>query len=58
MKRREIIKKLEQSGYVLKKHISSHDIYWNEAAKKTISIERHREINNTLATELLKEVQL
>jgi len=55
MKRREIIKKLEQNGYVLKKHISNHDIYWNSEVKKTISVERHREINAALADELLKE---
>jgi len=57
MKRREIIKKLEQNGYTLKRHISNHDIYWNAEIKKTISIDRHREISNTLAAELLKEAQ-
>ena len=58
MKRRELIKRLEKNGYVLKRHINNHDIYWNEKNKKTVPVEKHREINNVLANVILEEAGL
>jgi mRNA interferase HicA len=58
MKRRDIIKKLEENGFVFDRHGSNHDIYINKKIKKRIPIGRHREIDETLAKEIFKEAGL
>lgn len=52
MKRTDLIKKLEDGGFVFDRHGSSHDIYVRENAKETIP--RHREIDERLAKAILK----
>ena len=44
MKRRDVIKRLEENGYVLKLNGHDHDIYWSSKLKRTIPVKRHREI--------------
>jgi mRNA interferase HicA len=58
MKRRDIIKRLEESGFVFDRHGSNHDIYYNKETKKRVPVGRHREIEETLAKEILKEAGL
>ena len=55
MKRRDIIRKLEENGYTLDRHGTNHDIYYNEATKKTVPVGRHRDIDDNLAKEIFKE---
>jgi len=55
MKRREIIKMLEDNGFILKRNGANHDIYWNSLTKKTVPVGRHREIDDDLAKEIFKE---
>ena len=35
------IKELEAYGYILKRHGSNHDIYFNPVTKSTIPVKRH-----------------
>jgi len=58
MKRRDIIKRLEQNGFVFKRYGSNHDIYWNPETKRTVPVERHKEIDEILAKEIFKEAGL
>lgn len=52
MKRADLIKKLEDGGFVFDRHGSSHDIYVRWNIKETIP--RHREIDERLAKAILK----
>lgn len=52
MKRADLIKKLEDGGFVFDRHGSNHDIYVRKNIKETIP--RHREINERLAKAILK----
>ena len=52
MKSTDLIKKLEDGGFVFDRHGSSHDIYVRGNTKETIP--RHREIDERLAKAILK----
>ena len=52
MKRTDLIKKLEDGGFVFDRHGSSHDIYVRGNTEETIP--RHREIDERLAKAILK----
>jgi len=52
LKRRDLIKKLEQNGWHLERHGSKHDIYTNGTKREAIS--RQVEINEILAKKILK----
>ena len=56
MKRTDLIKKLEDGGFVFDRHGSSHDIYVRGKIKETIP--RHREIDERLAKAILKRNEL
>lgn len=53
MKRRDLIKKLEDAGFELLRHGSDHDIYIRGREKETIP--RHNEIDERLAKGILKK---
>ena len=52
MKRSDLVKKLENGGFVFERHGGNHDIYSNGNVKETIP--RHNEINERLAKAILK----
>lgn len=52
MKRRDLIKKLEDAGFKFERDGSSHDIYRRGSDEEAIP--RHREINETTAKRILK----
>jgi len=52
MKRRQLIKILEQNGWYFLRNGADHDIYTNGSA--TEPIPRHTEINENLAKKILK----
>ncbi len=58
MKRRELIKELEQAGCYLKRHGAKHDIYVNPKNGKKAPIPRHAEIKNTLCELIKKQLGL
>ena len=51
MKRRDLIKKLEDNGWHFLRHGGNHDIYTD--GKRNEPIERHREIDEKLAKKIL-----
>jgi len=56
VKRREVVKYFEESGFRLLREGKKHSIYTNDA--KTIPIKRHRAIDRITANELCKQAGL
>ena len=56
MKKRDLIKTLEENGFEIERHGSNHDIY--RKGKNSIAVPRHREINEDTARGILKEAGL
>lgn len=54
MKRRELIKKIEENGCILIRHGKKHDWYQNPLTKISQAIPRHTEIADNLAKHILK----
>ncbi|HVS81385.1 MAG TPA: type II toxin-antitoxin system HicA family toxin [Pyrinomonadaceae bacterium] len=57
MKRRELIKTLEEMGCVLVRHGGKHDWYLNPQTKQTQPVPRHNEINENLARSILRKLK-
>ena len=56
MRKRDLIKKLENAGFVFYRHGANHDIYIRDGELEQIP--RHREINERLAQAILKKWRL
>jgi predicted RNA binding protein YcfA (HicA-like mRNA interferase family) len=56
VKRRELIKRLEELGCVLTRHGGEHDWYTNQKTKQSQPVPRHTEINENLARSILKKL--
>lgn len=56
MKRKDLIKILEQNGWYLNRRGGNHDIYTD--GKHLETIPRHKEINERLAKSILKKYEL
>ncbi|KAF0143418.1 MAG: type II toxin-antitoxin system HicA family toxin [Nitrospirota bacterium] len=56
MKRKDLVKKLNNSGCMLIRHGSRHDLYKNPATGKKQPVPRHNEIDETLAKHIIKEL--
>jgi len=54
VKRRDLIRKIEEGGCILIRHGSKHDWYQNQKTKISQPVPRHREINEMLAKHILK----
>ena len=54
MKRRELIRQIEEIGCILIRHGKRHDWYQNPITKMSQPIPRHTEIKETLAKHILK----
>ena len=57
MKRRELIRRLNEMGCVLIRPGANHDWYQNPANKTSQPVPRHREIKEHLAKHILKMLQ-
>jgi mRNA interferase HicA len=55
MKRRELIKKIEEGGAVFIRHGGKHDWYQNPEMKACQPVPRHAEINEFLAKSIIKK---
>lgn len=51
------IKELEACGYILKRHGSNHDIYFNPVTKSTIPVKRH-DFNDNDMKYIFKEAHI
>jgi len=54
VKRRDLVKKLEDLGCVLIRHGGKHDWYQNPVTKVSQPVPRHKEVNETPAKIFLK----
>jgi mRNA interferase HicA len=54
MKRVDLVKQLNERGYVLVRHGGKHDWYRNPATGVLQPVPRHREIKDGLARHILK----
>ena len=52
MKQKDLIKKLEESGFLFERHGSNHDIYVRGMDREEVP--RHKEIDERLAKAILK----
>jgi mRNA interferase HicA len=57
MKRRELIRRLEEMGCVLIRHGGKHDWYQNAVTKVSQPVPRHTEIKDPLAKHILKMLE-
>ena len=53
MKQRDLIKKLENAGFVLDRHGAEHDVY--KRGNDEESVPRHREIKEPLAKRIIRK---
>ena len=56
MKQRDLIKKLEDNGFVFERHGGNHDIYRRGNDIETVP--RHKEINENLAKMIIRKWRL
>jgi mRNA interferase HicA len=56
MKRADLIRRIERLGFVLIRHGGKHDWYQNPVTKVSQPIPRHREITESLAKYILKNL--
>lgn len=56
MKRRDLIKRLEEMGCVFSRHGGKHDWYTNQLTKQSQPIPRHNEISENLAKSIIKKL--
>ena len=53
MKQRDLIKKLEDAGFIFKEHGGNHDTY--KRGEDTEQVPRHKEINEITAKMIMKK---
>jgi predicted RNA binding protein YcfA (HicA-like mRNA interferase family) len=58
MKRRELVRHLEQHGCELLREGTKHTVYVNRKARKSSTIPRHREINEGLARKICRDLDV
>ena len=56
MKRRELIRHLEQQGCLLLREGANHTIYLNPGPRRTSSVPRHNDINNDINNDLARKI--
>ena len=56
MKRREMIRKIEEAGAVLIRHGGRHDLYQNSTTKICQPVPRHSEIDEHLARNIIRKL--
>lgn len=57
MKRQDLVRRLEESGFVLVRHGGRHDWYRNPKTGQSQPVPRHREVNENVARNILKKLK-
>ena len=57
MKRRDLLKELQDAGYSILRDDGSHTNLW-KSGSRVIQVPRHREINENTARQILKDAGL
>jgi predicted RNA binding protein YcfA (HicA-like mRNA interferase family) len=55
MKRKDVIKMLEQNGWMFKRNNGGHDIYNKQGSSRPIALSRQREIAENIVYAIKKE---
>lgn len=55
MKRRKLIKEVENNGWWIKRHGAEHDIYTNGSSD--VAVPRHPDVNEETAKDIIKKVR-
>jgi mRNA interferase HicA len=58
MKRRDLIKHLEENGCEFLREGGSHTVYVNRKKRKASTIPRHREIDKNLCKKICKDLEI
>lgn len=58
MKRRDLIREIENAGCYLKRHGGNHDIYINPRNGKKAPVPRHSEIKESLCKLIKKQLDI
>ncbi len=58
MKRRELIRYLEENGCLFLREGGRHTIYYNPSNSRTSAIPRHTEIVDILAVKICKDLEI
>lgn len=58
MKRKDVIKRLEENGWYFKRHGGKHDIYWSDKARRPVPVKRHNEIPDDDARKIFQQAGL
>jgi len=58
VKRRDLIRRLEEHGCELLREGGNHAVYINRAARRVSTVPRHREINEDLARKICKDLEV
>ncbi|MGA2587578.1 MAG: type II toxin-antitoxin system HicA family toxin [Candidatus Aminicenantales bacterium] len=58
MKRKKLIRHIEECGCVLLREGASHSVYFNRSTKKVSTVPRHSEINDWLAKKICKDLEI
>jgi predicted RNA binding protein YcfA (HicA-like mRNA interferase family) len=58
LKRRDLVRHLEEQGCELLREGSRHSVYVNRHTRKASSVPRHREINEHLARKICRDLQI
>lgn len=56
MKRRALVRHLEEQGCELLREGANHSIFVNRATRKTSTVPRHSEVNDDLARKICKDL--
>jgi predicted RNA binding protein YcfA (HicA-like mRNA interferase family) len=56
MKRRDLVKRLEEMGCVLTRHGGKHDFYTNYYTRQSQPVPCHNEINERLARSIIRKL--
>jgi predicted RNA binding protein YcfA (HicA-like mRNA interferase family) len=58
MKRRDLVRHLEERGCKLHREGAKHSVYINPAKLKTSTVPRHNEVNDFLARKICKDLEI
>jgi predicted RNA binding protein YcfA (HicA-like mRNA interferase family) len=58
VKRTDLIRHLEKHGCALLREGGSHCVYVNRSARKSSTVPRHREINDSLARKICRDLDV
>lgn len=56
MKRRQLLRHLQEHGCELLREGGRHSIFWNPATRRTSSVPRHAEVHDFLARKICRDL--